>query len=69
MAVIGLGNSGADVAGEISRLADQVWCHILILLLGVSLIPAETESRFPLALAGMFPFGLQGHVSLLTKYE
>ncbi|GAB1285656.1 Dimethylaniline monooxygenase [Apodemus speciosus] len=34
--VIGIGNSGADVAGEISRVAEQVWRHTLILFLGVT---------------------------------
>ena len=44
MVVIGIGNSGADVAGEISRVAEQVWCHTLILFLGVTLIPSESVS-------------------------
>jgi alkyl hydroperoxide reductase subunit AhpF len=43
--VIGIGNSGADVANEISCVTEQVWCYILILLLGVTLIPAETVSQ------------------------
>lgn len=41
MVVIGIGNSGADVAGEISRVAEQVWC--------LTLLPAEKrESRLSL---------------------
>lgn len=35
--VIGIGNSGADVAGEISRVAEQVWHCTLILCFGISL--------------------------------
>jgi hypothetical protein len=46
--VVGIGNSGADVAGEISRVAEQVCHYILIMFLGGSFSPVEygpCESR------------------------
>jgi dimethylaniline monooxygenase (N-oxide forming) len=39
--VVGIGNSGADVAGEISRVAEQVCHYTLILFLGGSFSPVE----------------------------